>query len=154
MLLKIVDDKTVAADETPASHDWFRRRAIKDLEAIGDTGPNQSVIVALAAILDDNQSSADLSCSAARALGSFRIAQTTNVDVATIAQSLGQIAVDAYKAGVRAGRATLPGPAPSSRKPGSGMAPPGMVMARGQMPGRAPVISPLVRPVLPTTGRR
>jgi hypothetical protein len=152
MLLKIVEDKTVAADETPASHDWIRRRAIEDLEAIGDTGPNQSVIVALAAILQDNQSSLDLSCCAARALGSFRIAQTTNVDVATIVQSIGQIAVDAYKAELaRAEQLYQDRPqAPANRVPG--MAPPGMVMARGQMPGRPPVASSVVRPGLPTAG--
>ena len=121
---------------------------------MGETGPNQSVIVALAAILQDSQSSLDLSCAAAKALGSFRIANTTNVDVAAIAFSMGQIAVDSYKAELaRAERDYENRPIEPANR-GFGGNPPGIAMIRSQMPGRPPVVTPGlgIRPGMPDAG--
>ncbi len=96
-LLKVVNQKTPPAGRTADGHDWIRRRAIDVLAALNDAGPNLAVITALDAILKDNQSSPELSCSAAKALGSIQFRAADNMNAAATISSIGQIAVDAYK---------------------------------------------------------
>jgi len=96
-MLKIVNQKTPPAGRTPDGHDWIRRRAMDVLAALGDAGPNLAVVAALDAILKDNQSSPELSCSAAKALGSISFHAPDNMNAAATISSIGQVAVDAYK---------------------------------------------------------
>jgi hypothetical protein len=106
----------------------------------------------LAEILQDSQSSAELSCSAAKALGSFHIAPGNGVDVAALAFSIGQVAVDAYKAELaRAERAYQDRPAaPSSR--GYAGVPQAMVRPGIQLPGRPLGVGQGLRPGYPDAG--
>ena len=97
-MLKIVNEKTPPTGRTADGHDWIRRRAIDVLAALGDAGPNLTVVAALDKILKDNQSSPELSCSAAKALGSISFHAPESMNATATAFSIGQIAVDAYKA--------------------------------------------------------
>lgn len=96
-LLKMVGDKTADAASTPAAHDWVRRQAIEVLTMLAQADPaaNQPIAAACDAILRDGSSSIELSCAAAKALGSLKL---TGLDPAATAFSIGQVAVDAYKA--------------------------------------------------------
>jgi hypothetical protein len=96
-MLKIVAQKTPPAGRTAEGHDWIRRRAIDVLAAMGDAGPNLAVIAALDAILKDNQSSPELSCAAAKALGSISFRAPDGMNASATVFSIGQVAVDAYK---------------------------------------------------------
>jgi hypothetical protein len=97
-MLKIVKEKTPPAGRTPDGHDWIRRRAIDVLAALGDAGPKLTVVAALDAILKDNQSSPELSCSAAKAMGNISFHAPDSMNPSATAYSIGQVAVDAYKA--------------------------------------------------------
>ena len=97
-MLKILKEKAPPAGRTTDGNDWMRRRAIDILAALGDPGPNLVVIAELNKILKDNQSSLEMSCSAAKALGSISFHAPDAMNAAATAYSIGQIAVDAYKA--------------------------------------------------------
>ncbi|HEX3998582.1 MAG TPA: hypothetical protein VHX65_08545 [Pirellulales bacterium] len=97
-MLKIVNEKTPPKGRTADGHDWIRRRAIDVLAALGDAGPNLTVVAALDGILKDSQSSPELSCSAAKALGSISFHAPESMNASATAASIGQVAVDAYKA--------------------------------------------------------
>ena len=99
-MLKIIKEKSPPAGRSADGHDWIRRRAIDVLAALGDPGPNLAVVAALDAILKDNLSSPELSCSAAKAMGSISFHAPDGMNASATAFSIGQIAVDAYKAGV------------------------------------------------------
>jgi hypothetical protein len=96
-MLKIVNQKTPPKGRSNDGHDWMRRRAIDVLAALGDAGPNFAVVAALDAILKDNQSSPDLSCSAAKALGSISFHAPDGMNAAATVSSIAQVAIDAYK---------------------------------------------------------
>lgn len=96
-MLKIVKQKTPPTGRTPDGNDWLRRRALDVLAALGDAGPNMAVVAAIDSILKDNQSSPELSCSAAKALGSIAFHAPDAMNPSATATSIGQIAVDAYK---------------------------------------------------------
>ncbi len=99
-MLKIVREKTPPQGRTTDGHDWMRRRAIDVLAAMGDPGPNLSVVAALNAVLLDGQSSIDLACTAAKALGSIAFRAPDDMNATATAAKIGQAALDACKSEV------------------------------------------------------
>lgn len=67
--LPLVSQGTPPAGRSAAGHEWLRQSAIGVLGALGQTGPNQSVLKALAAVLVDPQAAVKTRGAAARALG-------------------------------------------------------------------------------------
>jgi len=96
-LLKLVADKKVAPSSTLSGHDWIRRQAIELLVLAAQSEPaaQKATAAALDAILQDSGSSLELCCAAAKGLGGLRL---NGLDPAVTAYSIGQVAVDAYKA--------------------------------------------------------
>ena len=107
-LEKILADTTVPAGESPAGHDWIRRKAMDVMLAIGDPAINGKVVNDLAAILNDPQSSVELSCAAAKMMGSVRSSALGTLDQAQVAANIGRAAMAATKAEL-----TAPGIGPS-----------------------------------------
>lgn len=96
-MLKIVGEKAPPAGRTAEGHDWMRRRAIDVLGAAGEQGANLSVVAALNAILLDSQSSIDISCAAAKALGNIAFRAPDDMNASATAYSIGQVALDTCK---------------------------------------------------------
>ncbi|HEV3416552.1 MAG TPA: hypothetical protein VG056_07060 [Pirellulales bacterium] len=97
-LEKILADKTVGKGETPDGHDWVRCKAMDAIVAIGEPAVSANVVADLVAILNDPQSSIELSRAAAKTLGSIPAAALATVDLSTLAGSIGRVAVGAARA--------------------------------------------------------
>ncbi len=96
-LESILADKKVAKNETQEAHDWTRRKAIEVLLTMGDPASSAKVVADLAAILNDPQSSVELCCAAARALGTIRSAALSAVDLTSAVTNLGRAGVAAAR---------------------------------------------------------
>ncbi|HEV2971445.1 MAG TPA: hypothetical protein VGY55_15830 [Pirellulales bacterium] len=97
-LEKLLADKTVAKGETPEGHDWVRCKAMDVILAIGEPAVSANVVADLVAILNDPQSSVELSRAAAKTLGSLPPAALAQLDLSTLAASIGRVAVSAARA--------------------------------------------------------
>jgi hypothetical protein len=102
-LEKILADKNVGKAETHEAHDWTRRKAIEVLLALGEPAANAKVVADLVGILSDQQSSVDLCCAAAKALGTIRSAALGAIDLSSAAANVGRAAVVAARAELEQG---------------------------------------------------
>ncbi len=102
-LEKILADKNVGKAETHEAHDWTRRKAIEVLLSLGEPAANAKVVTDLVAILSDQQSSVDLCCAAAKALGTIRSAALGAIDPSSAAANVGRAAVAATRAELEQG---------------------------------------------------
>jgi hypothetical protein len=96
-LEKILADTKVAKNETPEAHDWTRRKACEVLLALGEPAASAKVVADLVAILNDSQSSVELCCAAAKALGTIRSAALSAVDLSSVAVNVGRAGVSAAR---------------------------------------------------------
>lgn len=78
-------------NRTASGHAWIQRRAIDVLGALGSAGPEGKVAKRLMSILNDNNSSLGLRCSAAVAYGSLNFDAGADPEVAKFAALLGKM---------------------------------------------------------------
>ena len=91
--LPLVVQNTPPEGRSAAGHEWLRGQAIGVLGALGEVGPNQSVLKALAAIVNDPQGAVKTRAAAARALGKMNYGNA-KTDGRTFAQALDLLLAD------------------------------------------------------------
>ncbi len=120
-LIKIVLDAKPPAGDSVDGHNWVRRKAIEVLVAIGDPGNGQAVLKALAKVIKDSQSSVELSCAAAKAIGSFSLKGVVGLEPGPLAASIGQVGLEALKTELaRAADLAAAAPIPVAQRGGNG----------------------------------
>jgi hypothetical protein len=102
-LEKILADRAVGKAETHEAHDWTRRKAIEVLLSLGEPAANAKVVTDLVAVLSDQQSSVDLCCAVAKALGTIRSAALGAINLSSAAANVGRAAVAAARAELEQG---------------------------------------------------
>ncbi len=137
-LIKIALDSKPSPGDSVDGHNWVRRKAIEALVATNDPGAGQAVPKALASVIKDNQSSVELSCAAAKALGGFSLKGVVGLDPGAVAVNVGQVGLDALKAEfARAAELAAAAPIPGiQRANNSGIPTP------GGLGGLGPAIGP------------
>lgn len=137
-LVKLIDDRTSPAGDTPEGRTWIRRKAIELLAAMKEPGAGGSGIAAMVAVLKDNQSPLPLCCAASRGLGNYDLKALGATELAALTASIGQCGIDVVRAELARAAdlaAAAPLPIPGLGRPG--------VAAGGVGVGAAPAASPL-----------
>ncbi len=93
-LLALLRADTPPPDRDPDAHVWMRRRAAEILGTMGQSGGNPQVVAALVALLGDRQTTLELRCTAASALGRLKVQSSTNTDPNVLAAGLAKLAFD------------------------------------------------------------
>lgn len=93
-MLTILQQDEPPAGRTAATHDFFRRGAASVLAAMGNTGPNDSVVKAFAKIAADPSNRPSLRCEMARFIGQLKYPPNTKVDRKQLANILGYQVVE------------------------------------------------------------
>jgi hypothetical protein len=93
-LLKLVNQQDAPPGRTASAHSFLRRSAAEVLAAMGDPGPDNRVLKALAGIAADPNARLSLRCSMARQIGELKFPPDAKVDLQQVASALGRQTVE------------------------------------------------------------
>jgi hypothetical protein len=96
-MLALVNQQTPPANRSPDAHDWLRESAGAVLANLGSTGPSNSVVKSFDAVISDAAAPAMLRCQFAQYLGQLKYPSAAKVDLTSLANSLGRMALDITK---------------------------------------------------------
>jgi len=96
-LLEIVNQQEPPAGRDPAAHNFMRRAAAQVLASIGSPGPDNSVLNAFLAVMNDPKTRPLLRCDMAQFIGQLKYPAGTKVDIAQLANTLGHQAIELCK---------------------------------------------------------
>ncbi|MEX2114302.1 MAG: hypothetical protein WD845_14005 [Pirellulales bacterium] len=114
MLLAILEQQTPPDNRTAEGHTWMRRSAAQVLAALGNPGPNNSLIAAMEKIIADPGARASLRCEMAECLGKLQYPKDAKIDYPALANLLGHQTVEICQGELEAAKN-------SGRNPSRGM---------------------------------
>jgi len=93
-LLKIVSDTNPPAGRSASAHNFVRRSAAGALAALGNVGPNQSVLKAFEAALMEPNARTSFRCEMMQAIGGLNFPPESKGDLTRVANLIGHQTVD------------------------------------------------------------